>query len=120
MTVDSRASESSGERRKLQRLRSRESFVTSTAGEFKLVDVCPTGISIQGSAVRFLEPGQHHVFVVTDRGQAFEVTGEVRWTRLADDGEEPRAGVAFIDILSVEPEGLWAGICRDYTRQLTD
>ena len=113
--MESRALASSHERRKLQRLKSRDSFVTSTAGEFSLVNLCPTGISIQGSGVRFLEAGQHHVFVVTDRSQTFEVTGEVRWTRFDDNGEEPRAGIAFIDILSVEPEGLWAGVCRDYS-----
>ena len=113
--MDSKASAASRERRKLQRLRSRNSFVTSTAGEFKLVDVCPTGISIRGDSVSSLEVGQRHMFVVTDRDQTFEVMGEVRWTRFADEDEEPRAGVAFIDILSVEPKGLWAGVCRDYS-----
>ena len=116
MTVGSRASESMSERRKLQRLKSRDSFVTSTAGEFELVDLCPTGMSIRGKGVDALDVGQQHMFVVTDRGQTFEVTGEIRWTKMdEEDSSRPRAGVAFIDILHAEPHGLWAGVCRDYS-----
>jgi hypothetical protein len=56
------------------------------------------------------------VFVVRDRGQTFEVTGEIRWTKMdAEEADRPRAGIAFVDILHAEPHGLWAGICRDYS-----
>lgn len=116
VAADPRTSASPPERRRLQRLKSRDSFVASTAGEFALVDVCPTGISISGDTVASLEVGQQHIFVVTDRGQIFEVVGEIRWVHPDDMRGNSRAGVAFVDIISVEPEGLWAGVCAHYAK----
>ena len=59
MTIDSRASESMSERRKLQRLRSRESFVTSTAGEFEPMSIAE--IAAQASATGGPIAGHHEV-----------------------------------------------------------
>ena len=104
------------ERRKLQRLPSRDSFVTSTAGEFELLNLCPNGLAIRGPGVNDIKVGQQHLFVVTDRGQTFEVAGEVRWTtHEAEGGGSEKAGIAFVDVLSAEPHGLWAGVCRHHS-----
>lgn len=112
----SRASNRSSERRKLQRLSSKQSFVTSTAGEFDLLNVCPTGIGVRGPAVKALAPGQQHLFVVTDRGQTFEVAGEVKWKSTDSDNQsQALAGVAFTEVFHAERRGLWAGVCRDYS-----
>ena len=113
MTPDFRSAPDSSERRKLQRLPARESVVTSTAGELELINLCPTGMAVRSPSRRRLSIGEQHFFVVKDRGQTFEVAGEVRWlTPEEAAGAETRAGIAFVEVMHTE-RGLWAGVSPD-------
>ena len=111
MAIDLRPFVETSERRKLQRLPARDAAVTSTAGELDLVNLCPTGMAVSGRVPRSLDVGQQHFFVVQDRGQTFELTGEVRWLKPDQTGRSA-AGIAFTEILRADTRGLWAGVTR--------
>ncbi len=89
-------------------------MVTSTAGEMKLRDICPTGMGLTGPRCGGLDFGERHLFIVRDdRGRGLEAFAEVRWSRTeAGTGRtgSGRAGVAFVEVLYADPDGTWAGI----------